>query len=80
VKGQKKEILTDKKADTQAEPMFFIYFLPNAHFLKQLPTHIAHIAKAPQSNAQTNPVNFRYAEELAKLVPFFREPTLLKKI
>jgi hypothetical protein len=31
--------------------MFFI--LPTAHFLKQLPTHIAHIAKAPQSNAIT---------------------------
>jgi len=24
------------------------YFLPNAHFLKQFPTHIAHIAKATQ--------------------------------
>jgi hypothetical protein len=27
--------------------------LPTAHFLKQLPTHIAHIAKAPQANAET---------------------------
>jgi len=32
--------------------MFFI-FLPTAHFLKQLPTHFAHIAKAPQANAAT---------------------------
>jgi hypothetical protein len=30
--------------------MFFI-FLPTAHFLKQLPTHIAHIAKAPRAKA-----------------------------
>jgi len=27
--------------------------LPTAHFLKHLPTHIAHIAKAPQTNAET---------------------------
>jgi len=32
--------------------MFFIFFA-TAHFLKQLPTHIAHIAKAPQANAET---------------------------
>jgi len=32
--------------------MFFIV-LPNTHFLKQLPTHIAHIAKAPQAIAET---------------------------
>jgi hypothetical protein len=34
--------------------MFFV-FLPTAHFLKTilLPTHIAHIAKAPRANAKT---------------------------
>jgi hypothetical protein len=30
--------------------VFFIF--PTAHFLKQLPTHIAHIAKAPRANAE----------------------------
>jgi len=34
VKGQKNEILTDKKADTQADLMFFIFYLPHI-FLKQ---------------------------------------------
>ncbi len=34
-------------------PLNVFYFLPAAHFLKQLPTHIAHIAKAPQANATT---------------------------
>jgi len=29
--------------------MFFIFV--TAHFLKQLPTHIAHIAKAPHATA-----------------------------
>jgi len=40
VKGQKNEILTRQ----ESRPGVF-HFLPNAHFLKQLPTHIAHIAK-----------------------------------
>jgi hypothetical protein len=30
-----------------------VLFFADAHFLKQLPTHIAHIAKAPQANAET---------------------------
>jgi hypothetical protein len=30
----------------------FFYFYPT-HILKQLPTHIAHIAKAPQANSKT---------------------------
>jgi len=29
------------------------YFLPTAHFLKQFPIHIAHIAKATLANAKT---------------------------
>jgi len=48
VKGQKSEILTRHSS----RPNVF-YFLPPAHFLKQLPTHIAHIAKAPRTNAET---------------------------
>jgi len=28
------------------------FFLTTTYFLKQLPTHIAHIAKAPQANAE----------------------------
>jgi len=54
VKGQKNEILTRKESRPAYRtgrhsclPKVF-YFLPTAHFLKQLPTHIAHIAKAPQ--------------------------------
>jgi len=52
VKGQKKEILTRTESRNSSRPYVF-YFLPTAHFLKQLPTHIAHIAKAPQANAAT---------------------------
>jgi hypothetical protein len=52
VKGQKKGILTRKESRHSSRPDVF-YFLPTAHFLKQLPTHIAHIAKAPQANAET---------------------------
>jgi hypothetical protein len=52
VKGQKNEILKRQESRHSSRPVVF-YFLPNAHFLKQLPTHIAHIAKAPQANATT---------------------------
>ena len=52
MKGLKKEILTRPKSRHSSRPDVF-YFLPTAHFLKQLPTHIAHIAKAPQANAAT---------------------------
>jgi len=52
VKGQKNEISTRPKSRHSNRPDVF-YFLPTAHFLKQLPTHIAHIAKAPQANAET---------------------------
>jgi len=52
VKGQKKEILTRLESQHSNRPDIF-YFLPIAYFLKQLPTHIAHIAKAPQANAET---------------------------
>jgi hypothetical protein len=52
VKGQKKEILTRQESRHSSRPNVF-YFLPTAHFLKQLPTHIAHIAKAAQANAAT---------------------------
>jgi len=53
VKGQKNEILTRPESRYSSRPDVF-YFLPTAHFLKQLPTHIAHIAKAPRANAETN--------------------------
>jgi len=52
VKGQKNEILTRPESRHSSRPDVF-YFLPTAHFLKQLPTHIAHIAKAPRANATT---------------------------
>jgi hypothetical protein len=52
VKGQKNEILTRKESRHSSRPDVF-YFLPTAHFLKQLPTHIAHIAKATRANALT---------------------------
>ena len=48
MKGQKNEIFTR----TWSRPDVF-YFLPTAHFLKQLPTHIAHIAKAPRAIGET---------------------------
>jgi len=50
VKGQKNYILTRSKSRHSSRLNVF-YFLPTAHFLKQLPTHIAHIAKAPRANA-----------------------------
>jgi hypothetical protein len=62
VKGQKNQILTRPKSrsasialrtDKHSSRPDVFYFLPTAHFLKQLPTHIAHIAKAPQANAET---------------------------
>jgi len=52
VKGQKKGILTRQESRHASRPDVF-YFLPTAHFFKQLPTHIAHIAKATQANAET---------------------------
>lgn len=52
MKGQKKEILTRQESRNSSRPNVF-YFFATAHFLKQLPTHIAHIAKAPQAIAET---------------------------
>jgi hypothetical protein len=52
VKGQKNEILKKPESRHSSRPNVF-YFFATAHFLKQLPTHIAHIAKAPQANAET---------------------------
>lgn len=43
--------MTRRKSRHSSRPNVF-YFLPTAHFLKQLSTHIAHIAKAPQANAE----------------------------
>jgi len=48
VKGKRKEIFTRQKSRLD-----IFYFLPTAHFLKQLPTQIAHIAKAPQTKYET---------------------------
>jgi len=50
VKGQKNKILTRQESRHSCRPDVF-YFFATAHFLKQLPTHIAHIVKAPQANA-----------------------------
>jgi len=59
VKGQKNEILTRQESRHSSRPDVF-NFLPRVypdergtHFLKQLPTHIAHIAKATRANAET---------------------------
>lgn len=52
MKGQKNEILTRPESRHSCRPDVF-YFFATAHFLKQLPTHIAHIAKAPQADAAT---------------------------
>jgi len=52
VKGQKKEILTRTESQQSSRPNAF-YFFATAHFLKQLPTHIEDIAKAPRANAST---------------------------
>ena len=52
MKGQKKEILTKRESRLSNQPYAF-YFLPTTQSLKQLPTHIAHIAKAPQANTNT---------------------------
>jgi hypothetical protein len=50
VKGQKTKIL--KRTEIRHSIRLDVFcFLITAHFLKQLPPHIAHIAKAPQSNA-----------------------------
>jgi len=52
VKGLKNEILKRPKSRHSSRPDVF-YFFATAHYLKQLPTHIAHIAKAPQTNSAT---------------------------
>lgn len=52
MKGQNNEISTRQESRHLSRPDVF-YFLPTAHFLKQLPTHIAHIAKAPEANSET---------------------------
>jgi hypothetical protein len=52
VKEQKNEILTRPESRHSCRPNVF-YFFATAHFLKQLPTHIAHIAKAARANAET---------------------------
>jgi len=53
VKGQKENnILTRQESRHLSQPDVF-YFLPTAHFLKQMPTYITHIAKAPLAKAET---------------------------
>ena len=56
MKGQKNEILSRQESRHSSRFNVF-YFFATAHFLKQLPTHIAHPdfigTKAPQANATT---------------------------
>ena len=52
MKGQKKEILIRPESRHSNRPDVY-YFFATAHFLKQLPTRIAHIVKAPQASAAT---------------------------
>jgi len=82
VKGQKNKILTRPESRHSSRPNVF-NFLPTAHFLKQLPTHIAHIAKAPQDKAQTKTLSksaifpFYFTNKLYLLIKwskFTREP------
>jgi hypothetical protein len=50
VKGLKNEILTRPESRQLSRPDVF-YFLPTAHFLKQLPTHNGTFAFAPTHEA-----------------------------
>jgi len=52
VKGQKNKI-SKRPESRHSSRLYVFYFFATAHFLKQLPTLIAHIAKAPQANAET---------------------------
>lgn len=52
VKGQRNEILIRLESRHSSRPDVF-YFLSSTHFLKQLLTRIAHIAKATQASAET---------------------------
>ena len=52
MKGLKRKILTRQESRNLSRLDVF-YFLPTAHFLKQLPTHTVLIAKAPQAKAAT---------------------------
>jgi hypothetical protein len=58
VKGQKNEILTRPENRHSIRTDVF-YFLPIAHFLKQLPTQIAQFAKTPLANAKTKALSKR---------------------
>jgi hypothetical protein len=53
VKGQKNKILS-RKESRHTSRLDVFHFFATAHFLKQLPTHIAYIAKATQASAKTN--------------------------
>jgi len=72
VKGQKKEILTRPKSRHSSRPDVF-YFFATAHFLKQLPTHIAHIAKASRANAENK------ALSKSAILPTHQNFVLLRK-
>jgi len=53
VKGKKKnEVLTRQERRQSIRPDVFSFSPPHI-FIRQLPTHIAHIAKAPRANAET---------------------------
>jgi hypothetical protein len=52
VTGQKNKILTRQESQNVSRPDVF-HFLLIAHFLKQLPTIIVHIANAPQANPES---------------------------
>jgi len=53
VKGQKNEILTRAESRRSCRPNVF-YFLPTAHFLKQLPTHNGTFAFATTHEANAS--------------------------
>lgn len=52
MKGYKKIILTRLESPDSSGPTVF-YFFSTTHFLKQLPTRIANIAKATRAKAET---------------------------
>ncbi|OFX35251.1 MAG: hypothetical protein A2X08_07375 [Bacteroidetes bacterium GWA2_32_17] len=53
MKGQNNEILTRQESRHSSRPDVF-YFLPTAHFLKQLPTHNGTFAFAPTHEAKSS--------------------------
>jgi len=70
VKGQKKEILTRQESRHSSRPNVF-YFLPTAHFLKQLPINTT-VIRWCAAFALTN-IAINNSEAANDLIPIFQE-------